>query len=227
MRKNKVPKQLKKKKRTKAKATTNMVQKVNVKINSTTPQNPYQNRPLPPSIVSYPVYQQQPNSTQIIPHQLQRNPFDSIAFQEKLDTRINNLQDMMNTMKKPTTHLVNPTLQPEAVKESLQPEPVKETLEPKVALLETIVEEEEQMKPSIVTPNVTPNVTPRISIPNNNKEKWIMNSNDNTLISSVTGITQNLDDFKQISGNDYINRRTNEIYNSRSKMLRRAKRSEM
>ena len=133
----------------------------------------------------------------------------------------------MNTMKKPTTHLVNPTLQPEAVKESLQPEPVKETLEPKVALLETIVEEEEQMKPSIVTPNVTPNVTPRISIPNNNKEKWIMNSNDNTLISSVTGITQNLDDFKQISGNDYINRRTNEIYNSRSKMLRRAKRSEM
>jgi len=202
----KVPKK-KKGRKPRVKPQTNMVQKVNVKINTMTPQVP-QVRQLPPSVVSYPVIQ--PNSTNIIPHQLHRNPFDSVAFQEKLDTRINNLTDIVNQLSRNNRNNIRETLQPTPVREMINEEPVRETLQDNLIPIQESDEDEE-------TNIVTPSETPRIRIPTQNREKWILDD-DSNLTSNVTG--EVLKGFRHLRGNEYINEE-GIIYNARSKMLKK------
>ena len=201
----KVPKK-KKGRKPRVKPQTNMVQKVNVKINTMTPQVS-QARPLPPSVVPYPVIQ--PNSTNIIPHQLHRNPFDSVAFQEKLDTRINNLTDIVNQLSR---NNIRETLQPTPVREMINEEPVRETLQDNLIPIQEREESDEDEEPNIVTPSETP----RIRIPTQSREKWTL---DNGVITSnVTG--EVLKNFRHLRGNEYINE-DGVVYNARSKMIKK------
>lgn len=204
----KVPKK-KRGRKPRVKPQTNMVQKVNVKINTTTPQNPYV-RSLPPSVVQVPYPVIQPNSTNIIPHQLHRNPFDTVAFQEKLDTRLNNLTDVVNQLSR---NNIRETLQPNPVREMINEEPVRETLQDNLPPIQEENEEEEE--PVNI---VTPSVTPRIRIPTqSNREKWTFD--DGVITSNSTGEVIKM--FEHLRGNDYINP-DGIIYNIRSKMIRKS-----
>lgn len=222
----KVPKK-KKGRKPRVKPQTNMVQKVNVKINTTTPQQvPQQVRSLPPSVVPVPYPVIQPNSTNLIPHQLHRNPFDSVAFQEKLDTRLNNLTDVVNQLSRnniietlqppPVREMINPPVQQETLQDNLQDNlpPIRD--ETQVPLGENEDETQVPLGGEQPVNIVTPSITTRIRIPSN-REKWSLENG--VITSNSTG--QVIRNFKHLGGNDYINQ-DGVIYNARSKMIRKS-----
>jgi hypothetical protein len=115
-----------------AKATTNMVQKVNVKVNNGGGGGSGQIAPIPhTSVVQVP--QLPPNMTNLIPHQQHANPFDSVAFADHLNTKINSIVDLRipaSSIRETAAPLPNPveTVAPATPVESIIDPPIAEPL---------------------------------------------------------------------------------------------------
>ena len=183
----------------KRKPTTNMVQKVNVKVNNMTgqPAAPAQ-RSYPPSIVQVPYPVQAPNTTQIIPHQFHKNPFDSVAFQEKIDNKISNLTDLISKTRQNDKEF----LAPKPSQEYIAPEPFRETLldnETEGGVAETEGAEYKEDELNVVTPTI------RIPNQSREKEKWILDTETNTLRSTLTNNVEKFENYRHMGGNNYVN----------------------
>ena len=182
-----------------ARPTTNMVQKVNVKVNNGGGGGGGQIAPVPhTSVVQVP---QLPNMTNLIPHQPHTNPFDSVAFADHLNTKINSIVDLRipaSSIRETAAPLPNPV----------------ETVAPATPV-ESIIESTPRPRIHIPTPTLPPTR-------HNAVEQWFYNPHTMDIESVKTGNVINLKQWDQGVGkdaNNFYNPDTGARYNKVSKRM--------